>query len=236
MRLAGRIVALTYDQLKDYIRPGVTALELDKIAEDFVFSQGAIPAYKGLYGFPGTICISFNEEVVHGIPSRRVLKEGDLVKIDVGVTYKGWNGDSCMTFGVGKISPQADKLMKVAYDACMAGIDQARHGRYIGDIAGAIADVVEKHSYGIVRQYVGHGIGKNVHEDPQVYHFRQEKPGLQLKRGMCITVEPMINLGTWDTVVKPDKWTVKTRDGALSAQFEHSVAITDGAPEILTLP
>jgi methionyl aminopeptidase len=241
MRQAGKIVGLTYEALKNYIKPGISAWELDKIAEEFIFSQGATPAYMGLYGFPATICISFNEEVVHGIPTKRVLKDGDLVKIDVGVTYKGYNGDSCLTFPVGKVSPQAEKLTKVAHDACLNGIAAARHGRNLLDIGHAIADVVEPHGFGIVRQYVGHGIGKRVHEDPQVYHYRvekekvKEKDQVYLRKGTCLTVEPMINLGTWDTYVKPDKWTVKTSDGSLSAQFEHSIAITDGEPEILTL-
>lgn len=243
MRQAGRIVGLTYEALKPYIKPGVSANELDKIAEEFIFSKGAIPAYMGLYGFPGTICISFNEEIVHGIPGKRIIKDGDLVKIDVGVTYKGFNGDSCITFPVGNVSPQAQKLTKVTLDACMNGIAQARHGKHLLDIGIAISETVEPHKFGIVRQYVGHGIGRRVHEDPQVYHYRQDKTLNEflksdyiLKRGMCITVEPMINLGTWDTYVKPDKWTVKTKDGSLSAQFEHSIAITDGEPIILTLP
>jgi methionyl aminopeptidase len=242
MRQAGKIVARTYEELKKYIKPGITASELDKIAEEFIYTQDALPAYKGLYGFPCTICISFNEEVVHGIPTKRVLKDGDLVKIDVGVTYKGYNGDSCITFPVGKVSAQAEKLTKVAHDACLNGIKAARPGSLIFEIGAAIADVVEPHKFGIVRQYVGHGIGKRVHEDPQVYHYRYvpDKDKIKaedyLKRDMCITVEPMINLGAHETYVKPDKWTVKTKDGSLSAQFEHSIAITDGEPEILTLP
>ncbi len=236
MRRAGQVVGKTIQELQKHVKPGITALELDKIAEDYIRSQGCTPAFKGLYGFPGSVCISFNEEVVHGIPNKRVLKEGDIISLDVGATYKGWNGDAAATFGVGKISPQAEKLLKVTHDATMLGIEQMRLGNYLHDISSAIHEHVEAHGLSVVTQYVGHGIGRKVHEDPQVPNFRQPARGFPLRRGMCLAVEPMVNIGTYETVVKPDKWTVVTKDGSLSAHFEHSIAVTDGAPFILTLP
>ncbi len=236
MRRAGQVVGKTIEELRKHVRPGITALELDAIAEDYIRSQGCTPAFKGLYSFPGSVCISFNEEVVHGIPGKRVLKDGDIISLDVGATYKGWNGDAAATFAVGKISPQAEKLLNVTRQATMCGIEQMRLGKHLYDISRAIHDYVERNGFSVVTQYVGHGIGRKVHEDPQVPNFRQDKPGIPLRRGMCLAIEPMVNLGTYETVVMPDKWTVVTKDGALSAHFEHSIAVTDGAPLILTLP
>jgi len=236
MRKAGQVVGQTIQELQKHVRPGITALELDKIADDYIRSQGCTPAFKGLYGFPGSICISFNEEIVHGIPGKRVLKEGDIISLDVGATYKGWNGDGAATFPVGKVSSQAEKLLKVTEKATMIGIDQIRLGHHLYDISNAIHDYVEENGFSVVTQYVGHGIGRKVHEDPQVPNFRQQTRGLALRRGMCLAVEPMVNVGTYETVVKPDKWTVVTKDGSLSAHFEHSIAVTDGDPLILTLP
>jgi len=236
MRKAGQVVGKTLVELRKYVRPGITSLELDKIAEEFILSQGCTPAFKGLYGFKGSVCISFNEEVVHGIPSKRVLKDGDIISLDVGATYKGWNGDAAATFPVGTISAQAEKLLKVTHAATMAGIEQMRLGNHLFDISSAIHDYTEKNDFSVVTQYVGHGIGRKVHEDPQVPNFRQKTRGLPLRRGMCLAVEPMVNVGTYETVIRPDKWTVVTKDGALSAHFEHSIAVTDGEPFILTLP
>ena len=236
MRKAGEVVGKTIEELQKHVKPGITALELDKIAEDFIRSHGCTPAFKGLYDFPGSICISFNEEVVHGIPGKRVLKEGDIISLDVGATYKGWNGDAAATFPVGKVSTQAEKLLKVTREATMRGIDQMRLGNFLYDISNAIHEYVEESGFSVVTQYVGHGIGRKVHEDPQVPNFRQSRRGLPLRRGMCLAVEPMVNIGTYETVVKPDKWTVVTKDGSLSAHFEHSIAVTDGDPFILTLP
>lgn len=236
MRKAGQVVGQTIQELQKHVRPGITALELDQIADDYIRSKGCTPAFKGLYGFPGSICISFNEEIVHGIPGKRVLKEGDIISLDVGATYKGWNGDAAATFPVGKVSGQAEKLLKVTEKATMLGIDQIRLGHHLYDISNAIHDYVEENGFSVVTQYVGHGIGRKVHEDPQVPNFRQQTRGLALRRGMCLAVEPMVNIGTYETVVKPDKWTVVTKDGSLSAHFEHSIAVTDGDPLILTLP
>jgi methionyl aminopeptidase len=236
MRQAGKVVGQTIEEVSKYVRPGITSGELDKIGEEFIRSKGMIPAFKGLYGFPGSICISFNEEVVHGIPGQRVLQEGDIISLDVGATYKGWNADGAATFPVGKISQQAQNLIDVTREATFIGISQMKLGNHLYDISGAIHDYVEKQGYSIVTQYVGHGIGRRVHEDPQVPNFRQPSRGMGLRKGMCLAVEPMVNLGTFETVVKEDKWTVVTKDGALSCHWEHSSAITDGEPLILTLP
>jgi methionyl aminopeptidase len=236
MRQAGQVVGQTIEEVSKYIKPGITTGELDKIGEEFIRSRGMIPAFKGLYGFPGSICISLNEQVVHGIPGDRVLKEGDIVTLDVGATYKGWNGDGAATFGVGKISDEAQRLINVTREATYIGIDRMRLGNHLYDISNAIHDYVEKQGYSVVTQYVGHGIGRKVHEDPQVPNFRQPVRGMQLKKGMCLAIEPMVNVGGAETVVMPDNWTVVTKDGKLSCHWEHSSAITDGAPLILTLP
>jgi methionyl aminopeptidase len=236
MRQAGQVVGQTIEEVSKYIKPGITTGELDKIGEEFIRSRGMIPAFKGLYGFPGSICISLNEEVVHGIPGGRVLKEGDIVTLDVGATYKGWNGDGAATFPVGQISEEAQNLIKVTREATYIGIDQMRLGNHLYDISNAIHDYVEKQGYSVVTQYVGHGIGRKVHEEPQVPNFRQPVRGMQLKKGMCLAVEPMVNVGGAETVMLADQWTVVTKDGKLSCHWEHSAAITDGAPLILTLP
>ncbi len=236
MRQAGEIVGQAIEMLEKQIKPGITSGELDLIAEEFIRSKGAFPAFKGLYGFPGSICISFNEEVVHGIPGKRVLKEGDIISFDVGATVKGWNADAAATFPVGKVSAEAAKLIEVTRKATYLGIDQMRQGNHLHDIGTAIQDYVEKEGFSVVRQYVGHGIGRKVHEEPQVPNYRQGNRGMNLRKGMCLAIEPMVNVGTYDTEVKDDKWTVVTKDGALSCHFEHSSAVTDGDPFILTLP
>ena len=234
MRQAGQVVGRAIEELKKHVKPGITALELDRIADDFIRSQGCTPAFFRLYDFPGHICISFNEEVVHGIPGKRVLKEGDIITFDVGATYKGWNGDAAATVPVGKVSEQAQKLLKVTEASMYAGIEQARLGNHLYDISNAIADCIERNGFSIVTQYVGHGIGRKVHEDPQVPNFRQPSRGMSLRRGMCLAIEPMVNVGTADTEILADKWTVVTKDHKLSAHFEHSIAVTDGEPIILT--
>jgi methionyl aminopeptidase len=236
MRRAGQVVGETIQMLAKHIKPGITSGELDQIAEDYIRSKGMEPAFKGLYGFPGSICISFNEEVVHGIPGSRMLKEGDIISFDVGATYKGWNADGAATFPVGNVSAQAEKLLKVTEQATLLGIQQMRMNNHLYDISAAIHDYVERQGFSVVTQYVGHGIGRKVHEDPQVPNFRQTNRGMSLRKGMCLAIEPMVNVGTYETVVKEDKWTVVTKDGALSCHFEHSAAVTDGEPIILTLP
>lgn len=235
MRKSGQVTARTIEELKKYLRPGVSGLELDRIADDFIRSQGCEPAFFKLYDFPGHILISFNEEVVHGIPSKRVLKEGDIVSLDVGADYKGWKSDSAATFAVGKVSAEAEKLLRVTEDAMLVGINQMRLGKHVHDISEAVQDYAEKSGYHIaIGGFHGHGIGRQVHEDPLVPNYRQDKRGMALRRGMTLAVEPMVNVGTSEIYVKKDQWTVVTKDGKLSAHFEHSIAVTNGEPYILT--
>ncbi len=234
MRKAGLVVARAIEHTSKFIKPGITSLELDQIADEYICSQGCTSAFHKLYEFPEHICISFNEEIVHGIPGPRKLKEGDIISLDVGATYKGWNADAAATFAVGKISPEAEKLLFVTEKARQIGIEQARVGRYLHDISAAIDDYVRPQGFYIVEPYGGHGIGRKVHEDPFLPHYRQTTRGIALRRGMCLAVEPMITVGTKETEVRPDKWTVATKDGSLSAHFEHSLAVTDGAPLVLT--
>jgi len=249
LREAGRLVAQTFEVLRPYMVPGTSTAELDKIAEDFLLSRGGKPIYKG-YGarparggqpavppFPATICASVNDVICHGIPGRETkLREGDIIGVDIGVLYKGWVGDSCVTYPVGKLSEQAQLLMDVAYKCMELGIDQARANKRLGDVGAAIQTYAESHGFSVVRELVGHGVGRSLHEDPQVLHYGKPNTGERLRQGMVFTVEPMINVGTYETKTLPDRWTICTKDGALSAQFEHTLAITDGAPEILTLP
>lgn len=235
MREAGRIVASTLALLKTHIKPGVTTAELDAIAYDYCVKRGAIPSFKGYNGFPASICASINEEVVHGIPSpKRKLREGDIISIDFGVIYQGLQGDAAITVGVGTISALAAKLIKVTEEALYRGIQQARPKKHLGDISWAIQSYVEAQGFSVVRQYVGHGIGRSMHEDPQIPNFGPPGRGPVLRPGMVLALEPMVNAGTYRTRVKEDKWTVVTEDGSLSAHFEHTVAVTTSAPEILT--
>jgi len=248
LREAGRVVAETYDVLRSYIVPGVTTGELDRIAEDYILSKGAKPIYKG-YGakaarnghpptppFPATICVAVNDVICHGIPNtQEKLREGDIVGIDIGVLYQGWVGDACVTFGVGKVDSQTQHLLEVAERCLELGIEQARPGKRLGDIGAAIQEYAEAQGFSTVREWYGHGVGRSLHEDPGVPHFGRPSTGLRIKPGMVFTIEPMINAGGPETRVMSDLWTVKTADGSLSAQFEHSLAITDGEPEILTL-
>ena len=249
LREAGRLVAQTFEVLRPYVVPGVSTAELDKIAEDFILSKGGKPIYKG-YGarasrggqpaippFPATICASVNEVICHGIPSpEKKLREGDLIGLDIAVLYKGWVGDSCMTYAVGKLGEQAQELMDVAYKCMELGIEQARSQKRLGDIGAAIQTYAESHGFSVVRELVGHGVGRSLHEDPQVLHYGKPNTGERLRPGMVFTIEPLINVGRPETKTLADHWTICTRDGSLSAQFEHTLAITDGAPEILTLP
>jgi methionyl aminopeptidase len=236
MRDAGRIVADTLQELRGAIEPGMTTRDIDRLVERSLRRQGAIPAFPFINDFPGTVCTSVNEEVVHAIPSMRQLREGDLVKLDVGAIYDGYHGDAAITVAVGEVSLEARRLMRVTDDALALGVETAQPGSHLYDIGAAIQSFVESQGFSVVRQYVGHGIGRELHEDPQVPHYKQNSRGVKLRPGMTFTIEPMVNAGTHETVTLPDEWTVITKDRRLSAQFEHTVAITDHGPEVLTRP
>jgi methionyl aminopeptidase len=234
MREAGKIVYLTHQELKKAIQPGVTTKELDRIAEKVITRFGAIPSFKGYNGFPGRICTSVNEELVHGIPGNRTLKEGDIISIDIGACYEGYHGDSAWTYAVGKISPDAEKLLSVTEASLYKGLEQAKPGARIGDISHAVQRVAEEAGFSIVREYVGHGIGQNLHEAPSVPNYGLAGKGPRLKPGMTLAVEPMVNFGKRFVRTLADNWTVVTTDGSICAHFEHTIAITDEGHEILT--
>jgi methionyl aminopeptidase len=236
MRDAGRLVAETFELLRPHIRPGMTTKDLDRMAEKYIRSQGAVPAYKGYNGFPATICVALNNVVCHGFPSNTPLAEGDIVGIDIGARLNGWFGDSCMTYPVGKISEEAQRLLDVAQEAMWRGIRAAQTGARLGDIGAAIQTYVESNGCSVVREWTGHGVGERLHEAPSVPHYGKPGTGMRLQPGFIFTVEPMVNAGGYETVLdRRDGWTVRTADGSLSAQFEHSIAITDDEPEVLTL-
>ncbi len=236
MTEGGRIVAGTLALLRSSARPGMTTLELDKIAEDFIRTHpGATPSFKGLYGFPGSICTSINEEIVHGIPSKkRILRDGDMLKIDVGVRFAGLHTDSATSVGVGEVDSKSRQLMDVTVEALSAGIAAARAENHIGDIGAAVQAVVESAGFSVVRDLVGHGIGEQFHEEPQVPNFGKAKRGTKLVPGLTIAIEPMVNVGGPKTRTLSDRWTIVTADGTRSAHFEHTVAITENGPRILT--
>jgi methionyl aminopeptidase len=237
MREAGQLVAQAFEVLRPHVRPGVTTRELDRIAEEFIRRRGAVPAYKGYRGFPATICVAPNDVICHGFPSNTPLKEGDIVGIDIGARLDGWHGDACITLPVGTISPEAQRLLAVTEECMWRGIRAAQSGGRLGDIGAAIQGYVEDQGYSIVREYSGHGVGQRLHEDPSVPHFGRAGSGQRLRPGFIFTIEPMVNMGDYATVLdQTDGWTVRTADGSLSAQFEHSLVITDNGPEILTLP
>jgi len=233
-RASNRIVSEALSVLREKIKPGITTRELDKIAEGIVEKRGAKPAFKGYRGYPFSLCTSVNEEVVHGMPSNRVLIEGDIVGLDFGVYYQGYYGDSAVTLAVGRISEKAAKLMKVTEQSLYAAIEQAKDGNRLGDISAAVQETVETGGYSVVRDFVGHGIGKSLHEDPQIPNFGKKGRGIELKKGMILAIEPMVNAGKYKVKILADGWTVVTDDGSLSAHFEHSVAITEDGPEILS--
>ncbi|MCX5760680.1 MAG: type I methionyl aminopeptidase [Gemmatimonadetes bacterium] len=236
MVAGGRILALTHAHLRTQVRPGISTGQLDKIAEDFIRSHdGALPAFKGLYGFPGAICISVNDEIVHGIPTpKRMLGDGDIVKLDVGVQYQGMFTDAAITVPVGTIAPETQRLIDVTERSLEAGMAQAVVGNYVGDIGHAVQQVVERAGFSVVRELVGHGVGHLPHEDPQVPNHGKPKRGTRLQAGLTIAIEPMVNVGGPATRTLADKWTVVTLDGTLSAHVEHTVAVTDDGPRILT--
>ena len=234
LRDAGQIVAETLAEVRKAVKPGVTTLELDQIAEKYIKGRGATPAFKGYHGFPGNICASINEEVVHGIPGLRKLKNGDNVSVDIGAVINGYNGDAAITVPVGEVDAQLQKLLQVTEESLHKGIEKAVIGNRLSDISHAIQTHCEQFGFGVVRDYVGHGIGRSMHEDPQVPNYGAPGRGPRLKSGMTLAIEPMVNLGTHEVKTLDDGWTVVTLDGKHSAHFEHTIAITDKGPEILT--
>jgi len=235
MRKSGRILAGILAMLRAAVAPGVTTGDLNKLAHDEMKRQNVVPSFLDYHGYPGVLCTSVNSEIVHGIPGGKVLKEGDIIGLDCGVIYQGWQADSAITVGVGRVTPEAQRLMDVTCESMMAGIAAAQGGARISDIGHAVQTVAEAAGYSVVREYVGHGIGRALHEEPQVPNFGQAGRGLVLRPGLCLAIEPMVNMGGWQTRLGADQWTVYTADGSLSAHFEHTIAITDGMPEILTV-
>lgn len=240
MRRANQLVGKTLGELAKHIKPGVTTLHLDHIAEEFIRDHGAIPTFKNFpnpYGgpFPASICTSVNDVVVHGVPDEKtVLKDGDVISIDCGTLLDGYNGDSCYTFCVGDVKPEVRQLLKTTKESLYLGIEQAVAGRHVGDIGDAVQSYCESHGYGVVRELTGHGIGRKMHEDPQVPNYGRRGNGVLLKASMCIAIEPMITMGDRQIYLMPDRWTVKTRDGKPAAHFEHTVAVRRGKAEILS--
>ena len=234
MREAGRVVAQAHAFLKDMIKPGVTTAELDEKVENFIRSQGAIPAFKGYNGFPGSICASINEEVVHGIPGLKKLKDGDIISIDIGSILDGYYGDGAKTYPVGNVSEEDLNLIKITRESFYEGLKYAKVGYRLSDISHAIQTYVENNGFSVVRDFVGHGIGQNMHEEPQIPNFGMPGKGPRLKEGMVLAIEPMVNIGTYRVVVLEDDWTVVTTDKKKSAHYEHTIAITDDEPLILT--
>lgn len=236
MRKAGHLLESVYEEMGRIIRPGISTMEINECGEKAIRKRGCIPNFLHYGGFPASICVSVNDEVVHGIPRRdHILKEGDIVSLDAGLIYKGYHSDAARTYAVGKISPELKQLMDVTKQSFFEGLKYAKAGNHLYDISAAIDDYVSQFGYGIVQDLVGHGIGTSLHEDPQVPNFRQKKRGMKLVPGMTLAIEPMINMGTWEVIWEEDKWTVVTKDHKPSAHYENTVLITDGEPELLTL-
>jgi methionyl aminopeptidase len=235
VRAAARIVARTLQEMGRAVRPGITTAELDRLAETVIRDLGARPAFKGYRGYLHSICASVNEEVVHGVPGERALKEGDIIGIDVGAEYQGWFGDAARTFAVGAVSDEASRLMRVTEEALMQGLLQARAGNRVGDISHAVQSHVERHGFSVVRDLVGHGIGRQLHEEPTVPNFGAAGKGPRLVAGQVLAIEPMVNVGGHEVVTRTDGWTVATKDGRYSAHFEHTVAVGPDGPEILSV-
>jgi methionyl aminopeptidase len=236
MRQAAKIVATVLKELQTYTQPGMTTADLDAYAERRIREMGATPSFKGYQGFPASICSSINHEVVHGIPStKKVIREGDVLKVDTGAYFQGFHGDSCITLAVGQVTPEAAKLIKVAEEALYKGIEQVKDGNFIMDLAGAIQDHVEANGFVVVEDFTGHGVGRNLHEEPSVFNYRtREMKNVKLREGMTLAIEPILNAGSKQVKILPDRWTAVTLDNALSAQFEHTVLVTKTGYEILT--
>ncbi len=236
MREAGRILAEVRDIVVERLRPGLVERELDRVAGEEFRKRKVVPAFLGYQGYPATVCVSINDEIVHGIPGDRKIMDGDIVSVDIGCIYKGFVADCAVTVGVGDVSPQAQRLIKVTREALNRGIGAARAGARLGEIGAAIQGYVEGEGFSVVREYVGHGVGRRMHEDPQVPNYGRPEAGPVLKEGIVIAIEPMVNAGDWRTKRDQDNWTVRTLDGSLSAHFEHTLASRDGEAEVLTLP
>ena len=234
LKKAGEIVGKTHEYMKQYIKPGVTTKELDEKASKYILSQDATPSFKGLYGFPGSICISINDEVVHGIPGNRKLEDGDIVTLDIGACYKGYHGDSAWTYPVGKISSKTQKLLEDTEQALYEGLSVIKEGCHVGDIGNAVETYAKSHNLGVVKELVGHGVGSQVHEEPDVPNYGKKGTGPILKSGMVIAVEPMLNMGTANVLMLDDDWTIVTEDGLPSAHYEHTVLVTKDGYIILT--
>ena len=236
MREAGRLLAEVHDELAAFIKPGISTKDIDRLGEKLIREKGCIPNFLNYHGYPASVCVSVNDEVVHGIPNNhRILQEGDIVSLDAGLIYKGYHSDAARTHAVGNISKEAQQLIDVTRQSFFEGIKYAKAGNRLHDISNAIAAYAESFGYGVVRDLVGHGIGTELHEDPQIPNFRQIRKGMKLVPGMTLAIEPMINAGTWEVCWLDDDWTVVSEDGSLSAHYENTVLITDGEPEILTL-
>ena len=235
MRAGGHILADVIDRLREAVKPGLSTLEIDEDVEAFIRSRGALPAFKGYRGFPGTVCISINEEVVHGIPSaHRRIKEGDIVGLDLGCIVEGYYADCAFTLAVGDVPPKVQQLLDVTRESLDVAIAECRAGRRLSDVSHAVQAHVERNGFSVVRAFVGHGIGRALHEDPQIPNFGDPGRGPQLRAGMVLAIEPMVTMGSWEVKVLDDGWTAVTRDGSLAAHFEHTIAVTDDGPEVLT--
>lgn len=236
MRIAGKLLEEVHNELGAFVKPGISTLDIDRYGEKLIRERGCIPNFLNYNGYPASICVSVNDEVVHGIPHKeRILMEGDIVSLDAGLIYKGYHSDAARTHGVGKISKEAEQLIAVTRQSFFEGIKYARAGRHLHEISAAINDYIDQFGYGVVQDLVGHGIGTKLHEDPQIPNFRQKRRGIRLMPGMTLAIEPMINAGGWEVCWLDDDWTVVTEDGSLSAHYENTVLITGGEPELLTL-
>lgn len=234
IKLSGKILARVMKKIWEFIKPGITTAEIDKFAEELILSEGALPAFKGYKGFPASVCTSVNEEIVHGIPGERRLKEGDIIGLDLGINYKNYFSDAAVTLAIGRVSSEVKKLIEVTKESLSEGIRQAKVNNCLSDISSSIQDYVEKNGFSVVRQFVGHGIGLSLHEEPEIPNFGKAHLGPVLKSGMVLAIEPMVNMGTWESEILENGWTAVTKDRLPSAHFEHTVAITEGGPEILT--
>lgn len=236
MAEAGRILEIVHNELRKALRPGISTLDIDRLGEEVIRSYGCEPSFLNYHGYPASICVSVNEEVVHGIPSsQRIIGEGDIVSLDAGLVYEGYHSDAARTHGVGEITKEAAELIKITEESFFAGIKYAKEGNHLGDVSRAIGEYAEQRGYGVVRDLCGHGIGRNLHEAPEIPNYPMDRKGVKLRAGMTLAIEPMINIGTWEVDWLDDDWTVVSRDGSLSSHYENTILITNGEPRLLTL-